>query len=167
MKPIVAIRYRDASYLAKRIIKGTTLPIYVAVGRPITSKNHVIISFTEENGTPIRGLLVPKEALILVEEEKKTKKVDMQNFLPPNNSDVGIFWKDIVYFENGKIPNKPTQMYTEGQLYLQTSDSLVIKNPETIIIKKDNMGNYPKIKPTFFFVPKVLITGIEFYEKKL
>ena len=167
MKSIVAIRYRDALYFTKKIIKDTNLPIYVAVGRPIVSNDHVVISFTEENGISIRGLLVPNEALIL-EKEKTLAKVDMPSSPYQTGQDVGIFWKDIVYFENRKVKNQPTQVYTEGQFFSQTSDAVIIKDPETITIKRGDIDNHPnKIKPTFFIVPKVLITGIELYDKKL
>src|SRR3989344_2056125 len=91
----------------------------------------------------------------------------IKDFFLPIYVVVGIFWKDIVYFENGKIPNKPTQMYTEGQIFLQTPDVIILKNPETLTIEHDQTHNHPQVKPTFYTIPKVLITEIEFYDKQL
>src|SRR3989344_5503994 len=148
MKSIVTIRYRDALYYTRKQIKDFFLPIYVVVGNLIVSEDYIIIYFTEKETLPIRGILIPNDS---------NQKVQ----------DVGIFWKDIVYFENGKIPNKPTQMYTKGQIFLQTPDVIILKNPETLTIEHDQTHNHPQVKPTFYTIPKVLITEIEFYDKQL
>lgn len=166
MKPIVVIRYRDALYDTRKQIKDFILPVYVAVGNLIVSEDYIIIYFTEENNLPTRGILVPNEALIL-EKKAKLVKVEIPNLTNQTVRDIGIFWKDIVYFENGKIPNKSTQMYTEGQFFSQTMDAIILKDPETLTIKKDDAHNHPRVKPTFYAIPKVLITGIELYDKKL
>jgi len=167
MKSIVTIRYRDALYYTRKQIKDFFLPIYVVVGNLIVSEDYIIIYFTEKETLPIRGILIPNEALIL--EGKKVKQVEIKipNISNQKVQDVGIFWKDIVYFENGKIPNKPTQMYTEGQIFLQTPDVIILKNPETLTIEHDQTHNHPQVKPTFYTIPKVLITEIEFYDKQL
>ncbi|MDP2692942.1 MAG: hypothetical protein Q8O88_04855 [bacterium] len=166
MKPIVAIRYRDALYYTRKEIKDFILPVYVAVGNLIVSKDYIIIYFTEEKNLPIRGILIPNEALSLEKKEKRVV-VKIPNIINQTAREVGVFWKDIVYFENGKIPNKPTQMYTEGQFFLQTSDVIILKNPETLTIERGSMHNHPRVRPTFYTIPKVLITEIEFYDKKL
>ena len=166
MKLVVAIRYIDALFFTKKNIKDMGLKTYIALGHPAVSKNHTIISFTREGGFPIRGLLIPNETLVL-EKQKILKKLDIPKSQSRGGCDTGVFWKDMVYFENGKIPNQFAQMYTEGKFFSQTSDAIVIKNPETIEIKKGNIDNYPKVKTTFFIIPRALITGIELYGKKI
>lgn len=163
MNPISAIRYTDAIYFTQKEIKYVRSKTYVAIGRLLVSKDFITISFTDKNNHALRGLLVPNEALIL----GIPLKFKRHDFSCKVGDEIGIFWKDIVYFENGKIPKNPTKTYTEGKFYSQDSDVVVIKDPETTSLTSRGTRNHPERKPSFYIIPKRLITGVEIYDKKI
>ena len=123
MGPIIAIKYTDALYYTEKKLGHTKLQTHVAVGKiAVFSDEYIALSFVEKNNIPEKGLLVPKEILILKDNNYQNfKKI---NLSAKKNSNIGVYWKDIIYFENGKIPNQPTIVYTEGKLFLITIDSI-------------------------------------------
>ncbi len=81
------------------------------------------------------------------------------------NQKVGIYWEDVRVYEGDGLYD-PTQAYTEGEMVVDESGYILIKNPETIIISKDRPMNHPKKKSLFYYIPKSLITKITKYESE-
>lgn len=164
MNTIIAVRYIDAFYSTRNELKSMKFITHIAVGKPIVFSDYVTIIFKEEKNLPKEGILIPKESLILEDNEIKLKFDDL-NLYSKKSSNIGVFWKDIVYFENGNMPDKCTIIYTEGELFSVTPEAIVIKNPETIKIKTKEVRNHPDKKPRFYIIPKSFIVDIEFYDK--
>jgi hypothetical protein len=162
MKNIVAIRYTDASYTEKNI-KQIGLPVYISIGELQVFTDHLVVVFNKKNGLPDEGLLIPKNAIIVNKTQHALKSKDMYLRMKEGQT-VGIFWTDIVYFTNGRIPKKCSTMYTEGTISSVTSDIIVIKNPETLSITDTKVENHPSDKASFYIIPKSLITSLELYE---
>ena len=76
---------------------------------------------------------------------------------------LGIYWDDIVFFDNGKLPKQPTEMYTEGKIHKITKNAIIISNPITIKIKK-KLENHPQQKATYAAIPFNLIKSVDKYE---
>lgn len=161
----VAIRYIDAFYSTKEKIESIKFTVHIAVGKFRVFDDHVVIIFKEEDNLPKEGMLIPKQALILKDNNKSKLDFDDLDLHSKKGSILGVFWKDIVYFEDGNIPEKCTTIYTEGELFSITFEAIVIKNPETIKIKTEEVRNHPENKPRFYIIPKSFIVDIEFYDK--
>lgn len=165
MKNISAVRYVDAFYYTKdeEMLNTQAIP-HVAVGELLQYPEHIIIIFSKFDDLPERGLVIPKSALIL-EENQKNEKVSEKAF--HKKESVGLYWEDVVYFGNGKIPNTPTTMYTEGTIISETKEVVVIQHEDTIAIGDNGIKNHPKPskpKPYIFVIPKKIITSVEIYE---
>jgi len=162
---MITIRYIDAIYFTNKYCEYKKLTTHIALGKLVSCDNCIMISFVENNGIPKKGLLVPKEALILKEKILNKNSDILKDLSSYKNSNIGVYWKDVVYFENN-IPNECTQMYSEGELFSEDSEIIIIKNPITIKIK-NKIDNHPKVKVFFIVIPKLFVTSIEFYDKKL
>lgn len=168
MKNIVAIKYIDALYYKKyEKLKFTELTTHVAMGEVISiSDDHLTLSFVNKNGIPEKGLLIPKNALIFEKDTLISKKFNLSD--SHIGFDIGVFWNDLVYFQNGKIPRQCTHMYSEGKLFSVTNNTLIIKNPETIKVREKNVaGNHLGREISLVIIPKSLIANFELYDKKL
>lgn len=167
MNPIFFIEYIDALYFFdKEEFTFKQFTVHSAIGKLIVFENHIELIYKEKKNTPVEGLLLPKNALILKGNEKKSnlQNLDFSNKI---NSDVGIYWSDIVHFVNEGIPDKCTQMYSEGQLFRVTYDAVIIKNPLTIIVNNKHLKKHPNEKISFIVIPKSFITNVDFYEKNI
>ena len=165
MKKVIFIKYIDSLYYTEKKLKYNGFKPHVAIGQLILKSNeHITISFTEKNGIAETGLLIPKKALIF--QKRKESIINNLDHSKKINSEVGVFWKDIVYFSDSKIPKECTSMYSEGKLFFENHEVIIVKNPETIKIKK-KIENHPRIKVYFIAIPKPLITNIEIYDKKI
>lgn len=166
MNQVFAVQYTDALYFKKGELKSERPRRYIAIGKTIQKENYLIVYFSEKiNGAPLRGLLLPKESIIL---RSASIQNNGQTFsYPKRNSEIGIYWSDVVYFENGRIPDSPTNMYTEGILIKEDVNSVTIRWPKTIKIKGSDSENHPgNIEPESCIIPKSLINSIEVYENK-
>jgi len=165
MKPIIFVTYTDALYYTKENLEYTGFKENFAIGKLISNENnHITISFTEKNGNPESGLLIPKRALIL-SNEKNTRDTENLGWNFKIGDDIGIYWNDIAYYAEGKIYDKCPIIYTEGKLFSITPDAVILKNPETLMVNKKNIKNHPSKKPFYYIIPKSLITNIELYDK--
>lgn len=170
MEQIIAIRYVDAFYSEEKKLSSKKLIIHYSVGKLVSvSKKSITISFTEKDGIPWRGLLLPREALIFDKKNKISESVSVKNKIKKikKNTPVGVFWKDLVYFENGVLPPSYSLMYTEGKVHSITSKAIIIKNPETINITPGKLANHPKeiVYISFLIIPVLSITDVENYDK--
>ncbi len=168
MNEIIAIRYIDACYSEKKKLSSSKLITHYSIGKLISAtKDFLVISFTEKDGIPWRGLLLPHGALVFDKKNKISEVVGIKNKIKKikKKTSIGIFWKDLIYFENGVLPKSYSLMYTEGELFSVTSSSVIIKNPETVNITPGKLANHPKTRPFFYMIPKHLITDIEVYGK--
>lgn len=165
MNQVITIQYIDALYFTEKKLDYNNFVIHRAIGKLISFNDHITISFIEKNKLPEKGLLLPKEALILEKRSNKFNQ-ELENLSSKVGIDIGIYWKDIVYFIKGKVPDECTNMYSEGILFSTTPDAVIVKNPGTIMVKK-KIGNHPKEKTTFIVIPKSFITNVELYDKKL
>lgn len=77
---------------------------------------------------------------------------------------IAVYWKDINYYDDGKL-HKPSLAYTEGTLFFESKKYIYIKYPTTIIADRHGSYHHPLIKPKYYYIPKSLITSIEYYEK--
>ena len=169
MNQIIAIRYIDAFYSKEKKLDSAKIIAHYAVGKLFaTTKEFTAISFTEKNNIPWRGLLLPHESLIF-DARKKTSElpnvVDKISKIKTHTS-VGIFWKDIVYFENGIVPKFPPLMYTEGEVFSISARAVIIQMPQTITIIPNQITNHPEGQNdiTLIIIPRSLITDIEIYD---
>jgi hypothetical protein len=165
MNPTVAVRYIDAVYF----LKGEKIPtedfkfaVHVAIGKANSFDDHIILSFTwDKKNNPKEGLLLPRSALLL-ENKPVHNFLETIKFLKVNTI-VGVYWKDIVYFENTAVPKESTTMYTEGKISWISNDAIGIENPKTIKIKEE-MSNHPRDEVIFCIIPKSLITNLDIYD---
>jgi hypothetical protein len=166
MNKIFAVRYIDALYFKKNELeKFSNFIVHVAVGWLSVFDKHIVVCFSKKNKTAERGLLIPKQAIIF---EKKQEVKDVFDYkLLIAGLVIGIYWIDIVYFNNGNVPKSPTEMYSEGEFFSITDGSIIIKKPETLALNKKDIINHPNIKPAFCVIPKSFIKSIQIYDKKL
>jgi hypothetical protein len=170
MNQIIAIRYADAFYSEEKNLTSSKLITHYSVGKiAATSKDFIAISFTEKNNIPWRGLLLPREAIVFKKNNKISELASVKNKIKKikKNTPIGIFWKDLVYFENGVLPPSYSLMYTEGKVHFITPKAIIIKDPETIKIAPKKNTQHPKRKTnlSFLIIPRFLITDIEIYGK--
>jgi len=157
---IIAVRYIDALYFTNKNIDFGGFPEHVTMGRIFKKEEDYIgVSFSDKNSFPQKGLLLPTGSLIL--DAKKSKK-----FTPEIKTGiVGVFWKDITYFDNDKLPKDCTTIYTEGEFFSTQKEALIIKNPKTIKIGEIVSGHPEKRKKIYFCaIPWSIITSIENYD---
>ena len=162
MDSIVAVRYIDALYFKKsEKYNFTEFKTHVAVGWLVNYNTHITIIFNKKENIPESGLVIPKEALIF---ENQDEQINAQNFLFKKDSSIGVYWKDLIYFTNGKIPENPMLMYSEGKIFSITNSAVILKNPETVAVSKKNIKNHPIEKISFLVIPKLLVSNIEYYD---
>lgn len=165
MQSIVAVRYVDAFYSNEKVIKDARLQQHVVVGELLSStQKHIAVVFVKEGALPNRGLLIPKESIVFERANLKIKR-RIRVIRPLKNAPVGIFWRDLVYFENGVLPRECSSMYTKGRVHSVTKDAIVIKNPKTVKITPRGTINHPKHKPAFYVIPQALIVRIESHDQ--
>lgn len=164
-KKIIAVKYLDAFYITRnefKIGRDTKLDQHITLGRLfVDDKKKIGISFEDHMNKPQRGLILPLECLVDLNLSPLIKE---DNFHLLLNRKVGFFWTDIVYFENGVIPNESNKMYTEGKVIFSDSRLVVIEKPETLKLKREGAQNHPDKKPKYYVIPKVLIKEISTYE---
>ncbi|MFA5888849.1 MAG: hypothetical protein WCW47_00315 [Candidatus Paceibacterota bacterium] len=163
MKNIVVARYIDALYFKKNEkLDFSQFKTHIAIGE-LVDNNNIIFCFTKKNKKPNTGLLLTQESIVF----KKNKKNKLYNFnyLSKIGVNVGIYWNDIVYFVNGKIPEMCTKAYTEGKLFSVTSNAIIIKDPKTILLKKKVINHPADEKQSYCVIPKSFVTDIQFYDK--
>lgn len=161
MRNFIIVKYNDALYYTEKELSYKQLTEHFAIGKlKHFSNDHIKIIFSEKNGKPESGLLIPTSAIILDDSSSTIKKV----FSDKKNMDVSIYWRDIVFFNSGIMPDDCTKMYSEGELFTETEDVIILKNPTTIMVK-NKIQNHPKTRATFIVIPKVMITEIQTYDK--
>lgn len=164
MKQIHAIRYVDAFYTddsSALVSSAIVLPVHVAVGSAtLSSDDELVLSYSKEGGKPQKGLRLPLAALILKDKEQKRQIPHLEK-----GQEIGVYWKDIVYFENGNVPAECSTMYTEGKIFHLASNALVVVNPETIRTVSGKVGNHPERNPAYYVIPFSFIQNIEYHEK--
>ena len=161
MKNFITIKYIDALYYTTEVLNYRKLTTHIALGKLVQfSDDSLKIIFSEKNGKPESGLLIPMGAIILNDNKSKI----MIKFDIKRNVDVGVSWKDIVFFTKGRIPDNCTRMYSEGKFISENDDVVILKNPTTIMLK-NKIQNHPKVKATFTVIPKVMIATIQTYDK--
>jgi hypothetical protein len=77
---------------------------------------------------------------------------------------ISIDWVDIKVYKGVGI-HTPTQAYTEGELYSETKDYFIIRNPETILFTSAGPKNHPERKANFYCIPKTLVKKISHHGK--
>lgn len=170
MDQIIAIQYIDAFYFEENKLSNDKFITHYSVGKLINvSKKFVTLSFTEKDGIPWSGLLLPCEALVLDKgnEIPELSRIKSKINKIEKNTSVGVFWKDIVYFENGIVPQSPSLIYTEGKVFSITADAVIIKNPETMNVTPGKLTDHPRELTyiSFIVIPRKLITDVEIYDK--
>lgn len=86
------------------------------------------------------------------------------NFL---NKKVKVFWSDAVIYKASSIKNPvPTPKVTEGVLSKKSKGFVILGNPHTIN-QEDGKRDSREIekKATFLFIPRGMITKIEYLQK--
>lgn len=167
-KKIVALEYIDASFFYKKPRIWPGLIKHTVLGKVIhLTEDAVVIEFTKKNNTSERGVLIPLNAIVTSNKTNKINK-KTENPLLENGLIIGVTWRDIVYFDNGNIPKKPTEIYSEGILIYKNDKYIVLRNTGTIAISKKDIKEFPNAqkKPTYFVIPISFISNIEKYERK-
>jgi hypothetical protein len=161
MTSIKAIRYIDASYFLKKVVR-TEVSNYICVGKIKKRKDDIVVVFSEHEGKPREGLIVPLPLLNIVENKQIGK-----SYKKYINNTVGIFWHDVTYFRSGSVPSKATVMYTEGILTKESGKSVTIKKPLTLLVNKRKAFNHPQSsQPIMCSIPKITIKSIDVYENR-
>ncbi len=166
---IITLEYVDAMYFYKRPSKWSSPTTYTVLGKLIhSSKDQVIIGFTQTNNKSERGLLIPTNAIIFLREAHTYNETEHIHTPVKKGLVVGITWKDIVYFDNGIIPTQATEMYSEGKIVFVAKNYIVLHNTNTLSLSNKKVKNFPDTpkKPAYFLIPKPFISNIEKYEKK-
>lgn len=170
MNKIIAIRYIDAFYFKEKKLGNHKLVTHYSIGKLASvSRDFVVLCFTEKDGIPWEGLLLPREAFVFDKKNEMSESVSVKSKIKKikKNTPIGVFWKDLVHFENGVLPPLYSLMYTEGKVHSITSKVLIIKNPETINITPGKLANHPKGTAyiSFLVIPICFITNVEIYDK--
>jgi hypothetical protein len=87
----------------------------------------------------------------------------MRNISRNKIKKVAVYWKDLKYCDDG-LSHDLSEAYTEGYLFNESLKCLYVKYPTTILKDESGISNHPYIKPKFMYIPKSLITSIEYYE---
>jgi hypothetical protein len=162
-KEVVAIWYIDALYFYKKPSKWPEFAHYMAVGNLVRATNEcVVLEYTEKNHATERGLLVPAAALVLPKEKQKIS--DILGTIK-QGMHVGITWRDVVYFDEGVVPEQASVMYSEGEVVMVKEDAVIIHNTKTV--KVSDTTDFPNTptKPAYFMIPAAFITRSDVYEK--
>jgi len=70
-----------------------------------------------------------------------------------------IYWDDAALFSPERAVIAVTKMQTCGYLEKETEEFVIIRKP--ITTRVENGTEHPKKTPTFYFIPKGMITSIE------
>ena len=169
MDQVIITRYIDAFYSEEKKLSSNKHITHYSLGKLVsTSRDFIVVAFVEKNNIPWRGLLLPREAIVL-KKNRVSESTRIKNKIKKikKNISIGIFWKDLVYFENGVVPPSYSLMYTEGKVYSVTDKAIIIKNSQTIRVAPKKVTNHPKkkIDISFLIIPRCFITDIEIYGK--
>lgn len=163
------IQYTDAYYILEDGNKlKTKLPHNEAYGYVKKGKNkslivHFIKKAHKDDSSPgliVKGLILPNNSISLNQGSNYTKELDALR----KGQNVAVTWEDVVYVENDSR-DSCSIMYTEGLVYQNNGDHLVILNPETIRTSPLPIKNHPRIKPLYYIIPKSVITKFEIINK--
>lgn len=167
MKNFSHIYYTDAYYILEepdRLI--TKLPKNEAFGYITKAKNNnIILHFIKradgiDSKKIIKGLVLPVNSI----NSENKKYINELNSLKIKQH-VSITWNDVVFVEN-EVREECSIMYTEGILFKNELDHIVIKDPETVRTHPLPIRNHPKVKPLYYVIPKVLINSFEIVNNK-
>jgi hypothetical protein len=152
------VEYVDAFYISDASLEKVDLYPHISYGK-ITEDvaGNIVVSFIEdvESGTSVRGLLLPKGALLT--EYKNNEQVMSGVSI---GDALTVYWDDIVYFEKS-VPEKITKMYTEGEVVQITSTYLLLKDPVTLRLHPQPVKNHPGYTPFYYVIPLSFITKVE------
>lgn len=168
MKLASNIHYTDAYYISKPVKSlSTKLPHHEAFG--FVKKGNggsIVVSFVREcdvdsrdNHDPnhiVKGLIIPESALF----SRQNNYLEQLRVLQTNKN-VAVTWKDVLHVAN-MSRNDCSVMYTEGLLFDDCDDHIVLKDPETIRIYPGPIKNHPKTKPFYYVIPKSAVTHLEY-----
>lgn len=134
MHTIVALRYIDAFYSMEQSRAIEKFVHHHVVGNVVSVTNNAVsLCFTERDGAPWSGLVLPNEAIIFDDDPKTSPSVSLQT--QPRTTHGGqrviVTWKDVVYFDHGMLPSLYSMMRTSGTLFSETENILIIKDPIT------------------------------------
>lgn len=161
MKNIIAVKYIDAIYFKKgEKFKFSDFKINVAVGWMKSFKEHILVFFSKKDNQPEEGILIPK-AVILFDKNNKKENLFLNKI--KIGSSVGIYWKDIVYFNESEAPKKPATMYSEGNIFYLDDTAVALEKQETVKID-GAIKNHPKEIASYIVIPKSMIINLEVYE---
>lgn len=159
-KKFYKIEYIDALYFTTKKISFEKFKIHVTLGKIINKNSeYLTVVFKEKNNKPFTGLILPTNSIVNRLSKYSNKFINKFNV----DDEVGIYWDDLVYFDNGSVPKKQTPMYTEGRICKIFDSGIIVSNPTTIKIKK-RIENHPEVKTTFVAIPFSLIKSIDKYE---
>jgi len=168
MENIKALKYIDALYFEdeQEFKKFKTFSEHITIGwLGKSSKEKVELIFNKVDEKPKSGILLPVGSLIFTDafhRENQNIKKEEKNF---SKKTVGVYWRDIVFFDNFQIPNELTDMYTEGEIFSDSGDFVVIKNSSTIkIVDKKLKGHHQEKEILYCIIPKSFICSIEYYD---
>ena len=165
---IVAISYIDTCYFKKgeKIPENFEFTKHVLVGKiGIVTGSDLTVIFSEKNGKPEQGLVLPIGSLLVKKGYDLNSKLELIN-KEKIGFDLGVYWKDLVHFQNGVNPGKSTSMFSKGKLFSLNDEAVVLKNPKTTKWK-NKIKNHPEnenIDIAYLFIPKKLITNLNFYD---
>lgn len=161
------IHYTDAYYVLedqKDLV--TKLPKNEAFGY-ITKEtsNCIVVHFIKkvEDTNPLKitkGLILPIGSI----SRQTTASIKELDTIKPEQY-ISITWNDIVFVSND-TKNECSIMYTEGIVFKNNIDHIVIKNPETLRIYPTPIQNHPKVRPLYYIIPKPMITKFEIITKQ-
>lgn len=161
MKNFITIKYIDALYYTSNKIVYENLSTHIAIGKLFSySNDNIKIFFSEKNNKPESGLVLPLSTLIF----DNNKNLKFKYFSIKRGETVGVYWNDITFFTNGRVPDSYTEMYTEAKIFDEKDDVIILKNPITLMLK-NKIQNHPKTSATYAVIPKVMISDIQIYDK--
>jgi len=167
-KEIVAVSYIDACYFKNNesVPNNFEFSRHTAVGKVfVLTDSDLTLVFKEKEGVPENGLVIPISALILKEDKVLHQSSELLN-KEVLESNVEVFWQDLVYFQNGSIPDRSTTMCSKGEL-LQSNDMYIVLKDPLNYKEKDGKDHYPRDKNTdvaYLYIPKTLITDMNTYD---
>ena len=172
MKKISNIHYTDAYYILENgddfVVK---LPHNEAYGRIENGKNgsfvihfidkveNLAFSKNKRSSLIVKGLVLPNAAVL---SKSKGGFIEGLESLVYGQK-ISLTWSDVVYAEN-ETRNECSKMYTEGTVFRNNQDNIVILNPETIRIHPQPIKNHPSIKPAYYVIPKAFVTSFELFK---
>ena len=83
-----------------------------------------------------------------------------------SNKKIKVYWNDAVFYQKEKgINDGLTKMITNGRLFIENENFIVIKNPKTIKENKSLLFQFLRRflskKPIYCFIPRGMIKKID------